>query len=206
MSDSSHSSRLSVQDFKALIAERIVVFDGAMGTQVLARDLQAADFGGEQFEGCNEYLVLSRPEIITEIHAGFLEAGADVIETDTFGATAIVLAEFGLEGRVLEINRAAARLAREAAARFSTPERTRFVAGSMGPTTKTISVTGGITFDEMAAAYALQAQGLLEGGVDILIIETCQDTLNVKAALIGTRRAMARLGVEPPIMVSATTA
>src|SRR5512145_2390270 len=141
MSGSARGDRL-----RALLAERILVLDGATGTYLQGRDLEAKDFGGPEFEGCNEHLVLTRPDVIRDMHEGYLAAGADMVETDTFGGTRIVLAEYGLQDRVHDINVAAARLAREACARFETPDRPRFVAGSMGPGTKTISVTGGITF------------------------------------------------------------
>ena len=146
------------QDLLGLLSERILLFDGAMGTSIQDRHPDAAAFGGPDYEGCNEHLVLTAPHLITDIHVGFLEAGSDIIETDTFGATRIVLAEYGLEDAAAEINRAAAEIARQAADRHSTPAKPRFVAGSMGPTTKTISVTGGVTFAEMRAAYAEQAR------------------------------------------------
>src|SRR5207253_8621873 len=141
---------------RALVAERIVVLDGATGTYLQGRDLDAGDFGGPAYEGCNEHLVLTRPDVIREMHEGYLAAGADIVETNTFGGTRIPLAEYGLAHKVRQINATAARLAREACAKFETPERPRFVAGSMGPGTKTISVTGGITFDDVAAAFAEQ--------------------------------------------------
>src|SRR5438105_14570409 len=132
------------------------------------------------------------------MHEGYLAAGADIVETNTFGGTRIPLAEYGLADKVSEINATAARLAREACARFETPDRPRFVAGSMGPGTKTISVTGGVTFDQVMAAYAEQTAGLLEGGADVLFLETQQDTLNVKAALLGidVERVLLRLQEE----------
>src|SRR5437870_3324275 len=179
---------------RALLAERIVVLDGATGTYIQGRDLTARDFGGPEYEGCNEHLVLTRPDVVREMHEGYLAAGADIVETNTFGGTRIPLAEYGLAHKVRQINATAARLARAACAKFETPERPRFVAGSMGPGTKTISVTGGITFDEVAAAFAEQTVGLVEGGADILFLETQQDTLNVKAALLGIDRAFAEAG------------
>jgi len=194
----------SARELSALLCERILLFDGAMGTSIQAKHLDAAAFGGPEYEGCNEYLVLTAPQIITDIHEGFLQAGCDIIETDTFGGTPIVLAEYGLQDRTVEINRVAARLAREAADRHSTPAKPRFVAGSMGPTTKTISVTGGVNFQQLREAYAQQAEGLLLGGVDLLILETAQDTLNVKAGLLGIEDASRRVGVRVPIIVSGT--
>ena len=197
-------SSATAKDLLSLMRERIVLFDGAMGTSIQARQPQVDDFGGPQYDGCNEYLVLTRPHIITDIHEGFLQAGSDIIETDTFGATRIVLAEFGLQDKTLDINRAAARLAKEVAQRYSTPDKTRFVCGSMGPTTKTISVTGGVTFDQMREAYAEQAEGLMLGGVDLLILETAQDTLNIKAGVIGIHEAFRKLGLSVPLIISGT--
>jgi 5-methyltetrahydrofolate--homocysteine methyltransferase len=187
---------------RAALEQRILVLDGAMGTAIQAMDLTAEDFGGPHLEGCNEHLVLTRPEAVTNIHHAYLEAGADIIETDTFGGTRVVLSEYGLADKVDEINYTAARLARAAADAASTPKRLRFVAGSMGPGTKTISVTGGITFDEVQSAYADQAAALIAGGVDVLFLETQQDTLNVKAALLGIDQASARLGRAVPVVLS----
>jgi len=175
-----------------------------MGTSLQTLDLTPDDFGGPALEGCNENLVLTRPDVIQGVHERFLAAGADIVETDTFGSTPLVLAEYALEAKTHEINVAAARLARAAAEKYSSPDRPRFVAGSMGPTTKTISVTGGVTWDELAEHYRLQALGLIEGGVDVLLLETSQDTLNVKAGLIGIDRAQAELGSTIPLAVSGT--
>jgi 5-methyltetrahydrofolate--homocysteine methyltransferase len=193
-----------IAHLRRLLAARILVLDGAMGTSIQALGLAAADFGGPELEGCNEHLVLTRPDTIRGIHESFLAAGCDIVETDTFGATPLVLAEYGLEAKAREINVVAARLAREAAAAHSTPERPRFVAGSMGPTTKTISVTGGVTWDDLAEHYRVQAEGLIEGGCDVLLLETSQDTLNVKAGLAGIDRAQAALGTAVPVAVSGT--
>ncbi len=187
---------------RQLLEERILVLDGAMGTAIQAMDLTADDFGGAALEGCNEHLVLTRPDAIQKIHESYIRAGADLIETDSFGGTRIVLAEYGLEDKVLEINRAAARLARQVADAHSTATRPRFVAGSMGPGTKTISVTGGVTFDQVLDAYAEQTLGLVEGGADVLFLETQQDTLNVKAALLGIDAAFARSGRTLPVVLS----
>jgi len=187
------------------LEKKILVIDGAMGTMLQERNLSAADFGGPALEGCNENLVLTRPDVIEEIHRIYLESGADIVETNTFGSTPLVLAEYALEEKHHEINVEAARIARRAADALSTVDRPRFVAGSMGPTTKAISVTGGITFDELKQNYYLQAKGLLEGGVDLLLLETCNDTRNVKAALLGINQIKAELGLERlPIMVSGT--
>ena len=186
------------------LAERILVLDGAMGTQIQNRNLTAADFGGNVYEGCNEQLVLTRPDVIASIHRSFLEAGADIIETDTFGACDIVLAEYGLESQVFEINRRAAEIARSTCAEMETPGRPRWVAGSMGPSTRTISVTGGVTYGELVRAFQGQAMGLLAGGVDLLLLETAQDTLNLKAASEGIWLAFGETGWRVPLMISAT--
>jgi 5-methyltetrahydrofolate--homocysteine methyltransferase len=186
------------------LQNRILILDGAMGTMIQQAGLTAEDFGGEHLEGCNEMLVLTRPDVIANIHEAYLAAGADIIETNTFGATRVVLAEYDLADKVRELNLAAARLAREACDKYSTPEKPRYVAGAMGPTTKTLSVTGGITFDELADSYREQAEALIEGGVDCILIETSQDTLNVKAASIGVRQAFEAAGRELPVMISGT--
>ena len=179
------------------LTERILVLDGAMGTMIQAAGLGAEDFGGAQYEGCNEYLNLTRPDVIRGVHAAYLDAGADVISTNTFGCAPYVLGEYGLAGRAHEITLAAARLAREAAG-------ARFVVGAMGPSTRSISVTRNVTFDQVREAYELQAAALIAGGVDALLLETAQDTLNLKAATIGVRAAMQRAGVALPLMVSGT--
>src|SRR5262249_55056184 len=134
---------------RELLAERILVLDGATGTWLQGRNLTAADFGGEQYEGCNEHLVATRPDVVRAMHADYFASGADMVETDTFGGTPLVLAEYGLADKAIELNRRAAELAREVAAKHSTSARPRFVAGSMGPTTRAMTVTGGVTFDEM---------------------------------------------------------
>jgi 5-methyltetrahydrofolate--homocysteine methyltransferase len=186
------------------LAERVLVLDGAMGTALQERHLDAEDFGGPSLEGCNEHLVFTRPDVVADIHRGYLEAGADVLETNTFGGTPLVLGEYGLADRAYEINLEAARLARAAADAFATPARPRWVAGSMGPTTKAISVTGGVTFDDLAHHYYVQAKGLFDGGVDYLLLETCQDTRNVKAGLLGIERVFAERGERLPVAVSGT--
>ena len=183
---------------------RILLMDGAMGTMIQARDLSAADFGGPSLEGCNEHLSLTRPDVIRDIHEAYLDAGADLISPNSFGCAPYVLAEYGLAEHCHEITLAGARLARAAADGRSTPERPRFVLGAMGPGTRTITVTGGVTFAEVLDAYYRQARALIEGGVDALLLETCQDTLNVKAAAIGVKRAMAEAGCTLPLMVSGT--
>src|SRR5271166_2456360 len=158
-----------------------------MGTNLQKHNLTPEDFQGK--EGCNELLVLSRPDVIRAIHASFLEAGCDVIETDSFGSSSIVLAEYDLQNRTRELNIAAARLARTVADEYSTPDKPRFVAGSIGPTTKLPSL-GHIGYDAMAAAYREQAEALIEGGVDVLLVETCQDLLQIKIALAACQDAI----------------
>ncbi len=186
------------------LLQRILILDGAMGTQLQARNLTAADFGCAEYEGCNEMLVLTRPDVIEDVHRAYLEAGADIVETCSFGSTDIVLAEYGLQDKVFELNKAAAEVARKACDAFSTPDKPRFVAGSMGPTTKTLSITPGVTFGEMVTAFRDQTIGLLAGGVDLLLLETALDTLNLKAAAEGIRLAFDQAGKNVPIMVSVT--
>lgn len=195
-----------IDALKSLIADRILIIDGAMGTQIQARNLGPEDFGGEEYEGCNEYLNITRPDIIAEIHRAYLEAGADILETNTFGATALVLGEYGLAEHSRRINREAALIARTVSDEMAErqPGRRTFVAGAMGPTTRTISVTGGLTFDELAADYHQQAAGLIEGGVDMVMLETSQDTINVKAGLEGIDRAFDELGITTPVAVQGT--
>ncbi|MGH9465380.1 MAG: homocysteine S-methyltransferase family protein, partial [Thermoanaerobaculia bacterium] len=184
--------------------ERILVLDGATGTALQREDLSAADFGGPELEGCNEHLCATRPDVVDRLHATYLEAGADVVETNTFGSTPLVLGEYGLAEQAFHLSREAARLARVACARFDAPGRPRFVCASMGPTTKAISVIGGIGFWELVEHYRVQALGLMAGGADYLLLETCQDTRNIKAGIAGIRRAFAAAGWEVPIAVSAT--
>lgn len=175
-----------------------------MGTMLQQEELTAADFGGPSLEGCNEYLVKTRPDVVLGIHKAYLAAGADIIETNTFGGTRLVLAEYQVEDQAYELNRTAAILARQAADEFSTSWKPRFVAGSMGPTTKAITVTGGVTFEQLRQNFYDQAKALVEGGVDILLLETCQDTRNVKAGLLGIQQLMRELGRRIPVMVSGT--
>ncbi|HEY7113261.1 MAG TPA: methionine synthase [Thermoanaerobaculia bacterium] len=198
------SQRERTEALQEALAERILVLDGATGTWIQGQDLDASDFGGEALEGCNENLVFTRPDVISRMHEEYLAAGADLVETDTFGGTPLVLAEYGLSDRAIEQNAAAARIARAAAAKFSTPSRPRFVVGSMGPTTKAITVTGGATFEEMIGHYRAQAIGLLTGGADVLFLETVQDTRNLKAGLIGVEQAFAEVGWRAPVSVSVT--
>ncbi|MBR8840388.1 MAG: methionine synthase [Stigonema ocellatum SAG 48.90 = DSM 106950] len=181
----------------------VIVFDGAMGTNLQRQNLTAEDFGGAQYEGCNEYLVHTKPEAVAKVHRDFLAAGADVIETDTFGGMSIVLAEYDLADQTYYLNKTAAELAKRVAAEFSTPEKPRFVAGSMGPTTK-LPTLGHIDFDTMKATFAEQAEALFDGGVDLFIVETCQDVLQIKAALNGIEEVFAKKGERRPLMVSVT--
>ncbi len=181
----------------------VLVFDGAMGTNLQVQNLTAEDFGGTQYEGCNEYLVQTKPEAVATVHRGFLEAGADVIETDTFGATSVVLAEYDLADQAYALNKAAAELAKKVVAEFSSPDKPRFVAGSMGPGTKLPSL-GHIDYDTLEAAFAEQAEGLYDGGVDLMLVETCQDVLQIKAALNGIEQTFEKKGDRLPIMVSVT--
>lgn len=181
----------------------VLVFDGATGTSLQLMDLGPEDFGGVALEGCNENLVFTRPDAVQAVHRQFLEAGCDVIETDTFGATSLVLAEYDIADQTFALNKRAAELAREVAAAYSTPDKPRFVAGSMGPTTK-LPTLGHIDFDTMKASFAEQAEGLLAGDVDLFIVETCQDVLQIKAALQGIEDAFTKTGQRRPLMVSVT--
>lgn len=200
-----NASRLSRSRLlETALNERILVLDGAMGTALQNLNLTAEDFGGSELEGCNENLILTRPAIIRKIHEQYLEAGADIVETNTFGATPLVLDEYGLGKHAVEINRRAVELAREACDKYSTPEKPRFIAGSIGPTTKAISVTGGIRFEALIEHFYVQAKALTEAGADYLLLETCQDTRNIKAALLAIDRAFETLGYEIPIAVSGT--
>ncbi|MFZ0299330.1 MAG: methionine synthase [Candidatus Sulfotelmatobacter sp.] len=190
-----------MSDFLQTVKQRVVVYDGAMGTNIQARNPTLDDYWGK--ENCSEILVLSRPDIIRDIHADFFRVGCDIVETNTFGGSRIVLSEFELPDRVHEINVKAAQLAREVAEQFSTKDRPRFVAGSMGPTTKLPSL-GHIGFEAMAAAYEEQAAALIEGEVDLLLIETCQDLLQAKIAAIGVLEAMRKAGKRLPVAVQVT--
>ncbi|QOY35875.1 methionine synthase [Anaerobacillus isosaccharinicus] len=195
---------MKYQSFQNRLQNYILVLDGAMGTMLQNKNLTAEDFGGEEFEGCNEYLNITAPDVIQDIHEAYLEAGADIIETNTFGATNIVLADYDLQHLAIELNQKAAEIAKIAVEKFSTEAWPRYVAGSMGPTTKSLSVTGGATFEDLIEAYEQQAYGLLLGGVDLLLIETSQDTRNVKAAYIGIEKAFEKLAIRVPLMISGT--
>ena len=209
------------QRLSSLLKERILVLDGAMGTMIQRHTLEEADFRGERFKdheselkGNNDLLALTQPKIIREIHEAFLEAGADLIETNTFSGTSIAQADYGLEDVVYDLNVAAARLAREAADVYTekTPEKPRFVAGAIGPTNRTLSISPdvtdpgfrAVTFDEVKAAYLEQVRGLVDGGVDVLLVETVFDTLNCKAALFAIQEFFAQTGRPLPVMVSGT--
>ena len=204
-----------------LINERILVLDGAMGTMIQQYNLSEADFRGERFKdipgqlkGNNDMLCLTRPDVIEEIHRKYLEAGADIIETNTFNATSVSMADYHMQPYCREINLAAARLARKVADEFTakTPGKPRFVAGSVGPTNKTCSMSPDVnnpafralTFDELADAYREQMEALLEGGVDAILIETIFDTLNAKAAILAAETSMQKLGRKVPLMLSVT--
>jgi 5-methyltetrahydrofolate--homocysteine methyltransferase len=171
-----------MSNFLDALKDRIVVFDGAMGTNLQLQNLTADDFGGAQLEGCNEYLLVSRPEAVEKVHSAFFEVGCDVVETNSFGSTSIVLAEYNIAHLAYELNFKAAELARRVAADYSTRDKPRWVAGSMGPGTK-LPTLGHITYTDLKAAYSEQVRGLFEGGVDLFIVETCQDLLQTKAAL-----------------------
>ncbi len=180
-----------------------LIFDGAMGTNLQSQNLTAEDFGGAAYEGCNEYLVITKPEAVAKVHRDFLAAGADVIETDSFGSSPLVLAEYDLADRAYELSRKAAELARSCADEFTTPEKPRFVAGSIGPGTK-LPTLGHITYDELKASFMVQAEGLYDGGADLFIVETCQDVLQIKAALSAFEAVFAKKGSRLPLMVSVT--
>ncbi len=188
----------------AALDERILVLDGATGTALQGVTLTADDFGGPDLEGCNENLCATRPDVVDGVHEAYLSAGCDIVETNSFGGTPLVLAEYGLESQAFQLNAASASLARAACARWDKPGRMCFVCGSMGPTTKAISVTGGITFEELIENFRVQALALMAGGSDYLLLETAQDTRNIKAGLIGIERAFAQAGWKIPVAVSAT--
>lgn len=208
-------------DIKELLKERILVLDGAMGTMIQRYKLEEEDFRGERFKnhthslkGNNDLLALTRPDVLREIHAQYFEAGADIAETNTFSGTTIAQADYGLEDAVYDINYESAKLAREVADEFTErePNKPRFVAGSIGPTNRTASLSPdvndpgfrAVTFDELVDAYTLQVKALMDGGVDILLVETVFDTLNAKAALFAIQQYFDEIGKEIPVMVSGT--
>ena len=203
----------------ALLQQRIVIIDGAMGTMIQRHKLTEADFRGERFadhpkdlKGNNDLLPLTRPDVISEIHRQYLAAGADLVETNTFGATSIAQEDYGLGHIARELNLVAARLAREAADAYSTPDKPRFVAGALGPTPRTASISPDVndpgarntSFDELRAAYFEQASGLLEGGCDLFLVETIFDTLNAKAAIFALDELMEQTGERLPVIISGT--
>jgi 5-methyltetrahydrofolate--homocysteine methyltransferase len=192
------------QELEDVLATRILIMDGAMGTMLHEHNPAPADFGGEALENCNENLCHTRPEWILGIHRAYLDAGADMIATNSFQGSPIVLAEFQLEDRAHELNLLAAQLARRAADEFSTTSKPRFVAGAMGPTTKSISLRGDVTFQQLSDSYFLQARALMEGGADVLLLETGFDTRNIKAGLVAIRKLERDLGTQIPKMVSGT--
>jgi 5-methyltetrahydrofolate--homocysteine methyltransferase len=203
----------------ALLPQRIVIIDGAMGTMIQRYKLTEADYRGERFKdhakdlkGNNELLQFTRPDVIRQIHEQYLAAGADIIETNTFGATSIAQEDYDLAPLAREMNVAAARIAREAADKFSTPDKPRFVAGAVGPTPRTASISPdvndpgarNVSFDQLRAAYREQAEGLLEGGADLFLVETIFDTLNAKAALFALDELMEDTGERLPVIISGT--
>ena len=194
---------MAAQSYLEAVNERVVVFDGAFGTYIQGLDLSADDFGGQSLEGCNEFLCLTRPDVIAGMHAAFFDVGVDAVETASFGSFGPVLAEYDIADRAHEVNVAAARIAREVADGYAADGRARYVAGSIGPGTKLPSL-GHIGFPELRDAYEVQAAGLLEGGVDLFLVETCMDLLQVKAAMIACRRAMQSAGRQVPLQVQVT--
>ena len=189
--------------FLDTIKERIVVFDGAMGTNLQVQNLTLEDFGGLRFEGCNENLLVTRPDAVENVHAAFLEVGCDVIETNSFNGTPIDFAEYGIGDKAYEMNVLAAQLAKRVAADYSTQDKPRWVAGSMGPGRK-LPTLGHITFANLKAAYAEQVRGLLDGGADLLIVETCQDLLQTKAALSAIFEHFKKHRVRVPVIAQVT--
>lgn len=207
------------QQLNDALKQRILILDGAMGTMIQGHHLKEADFRGEQFadwhcdvSGNNDLLALTQPKIIYDIHCDYLAAGADIIETNTFNSTRVAMADYDMQDVSYDINLAAAKLASQAAADYSTPHKPRFVAGVLGPTNRTASISPdvndpafrNISFDELVEAYQESTKGLIEGGADIIMIETVFDTLNAKAATFGVSAAFDELDVELPIMISGT--
>jgi 5-methyltetrahydrofolate--homocysteine methyltransferase len=189
--------------FLETLKERVVVFDGAMGTSLQMQNLSLDDFGGLRFEGCNENLLITRPDAVEKVHAGFLDVGCDVIETNSFNGTTVDFAEYGIADQTYEMNLLAARLAKRMASDYSTKEKPRWVAGSMGPGRK-LPTLGHISFTELRDAYAVQARGLLDGGVDLLIVETCQDLLQAKAALGAVFAQLEETRTRVPVIAQVT--
>ncbi|HOJ38357.1 MAG TPA: homocysteine S-methyltransferase family protein [Ignavibacteriales bacterium] len=192
-----------MNDFIKALNDKIIIFDGATGTHLQSQQLKAEHFGGAQYEGCNEYLCITYPEAVKKVHYDYLNAGADVIETNSFGATRLVLKEYNLEHLAYDLNKKAAQIARELADEFSAKSWKRFVAGSIGPGTK-LPTLDHISYDELVDNYSEQISGLIDGGVDILCIETCQDILQIKAALFSAQKVFQEKGVQLPVIVSIT--
>ncbi len=192
-----------MNQFLQRLNEHVLLFDVETGTSLQNQNLSEEDFGGPELEGCNEYLCISKPESVRKVHNEFLEAGADIIETNSFGATSIVLAEYDIADRAYELSRLSAEIARSCADAYSTPDWPRFVAGSVGPTTKLPSL-GHISFDDMEASFYDHMAGLMDGGADLLCIETCQDPLQTKAALAAAMRLFDDKGTKLPVIVSVT--
>src|SRR5512141_3023955 len=191
------------------LADHVVVFDGAMGTSVQSCNLGPIDFGGETLNGCNDYLVITRPDVVESIHASFLEVGAEAIETDTFRSNRLTMREYGLQDRIVEINCAAAELARRVADRFARETGVpRFVAGSIGPSGLLPSTNdptlSNISFQELVDVFREQSVGLIQGGADLLLIETSQDILEVRAAIQGLEKAFEETGEILPIQAQVT--
>jgi 5-methyltetrahydrofolate--homocysteine methyltransferase len=194
-------------DFLSLLRQRVLIFDGAMGTNIHRRDPAPADWGGEHLVNLTDAVSLTHPDWIVDIHREFLAAGSDAVETNTFNGSRHVLGEFGMADRCRELSRLGAQLARRAADEFSTPDRPRFVVGSIGPGTKMPSVLNEsiyISFDEVADSYRDNIRGLIEGGSDVLLIETCFDILQAKAVVITALDVMREMGVKLPLMVQVT--
>ncbi|MDE3082887.1 MAG: homocysteine S-methyltransferase family protein, partial [Acidobacteriota bacterium] len=189
--------------YLSAVSRGVLIFDGATGTNLQLQNLSADDFGGSALEGCNEVLCVTRPASIERLHRSFLEVGVDVIETNSFGSFSVVLAEYGLEDRAHELALASATIARRVADEYASPGSPRFVAGSMGPGTK-FPTLGQISYDALSASYEELAYGLLEGGVDLLVVETMFDLLSGKAAIAACHRAMARHGRIVPIQAQVT--
>src|SRR5258707_10125164 len=191
----------SAKALRDLLSQRILVLDGAMGTMLQQCNLTAEDFGGAALEGCNENLVRTRPDVVLDIHRKYFDAGSDIVETNSFGSAPIVLAEYGLAADAPLLSRRSAELARQAADEFTTSAKPRFVAGSIGPTTKAITVTGGVTLEELREAYYIQAKGLLESGADFLLIATSPDTRNIQTALLAVPQTFRRKRAPRPLIL-----
>ena len=191
--------------FAQALNERVLIYDGANGTMLQNMHLTAEDFGGEQYNGCFDYLAITKPEVIAEVHRAYYQVGVDVVETNTFRSNPLTLQEYGLGEQAYAINKAAASIARGVAEEFSTPDQPRFVAGSMGPTGKLPSADdptlSDVTYDDLVEIFRVQARGLIDGGADVLLIETSQDILEVKAAIQGIQKAFEDTGEVLPYPV-----